>query len=309
MAELTPEAATAILGWLRSGGRPGVPTAQRAIEDFVVQPFRDAYRHGRDLLYPPASPPMPQEMIDGTAYPGRIPSAPTALDSGLGLGLAIAGIVGPPGAKAGRLAGKAAEATVPKFGNLAGRGALPMDDAARMARAEDLGYMTNFPLYHGAAPVKEFRAFDPATRGSTTGAASAQLSLSATPDAELANRYAEVAAKQTGGNPVVYPLVHRAEQKGRIRLSGDETDREVAATLADAWDRGYDSILMENVHDINMPGKPTTVLFVKNANQLRSPNAAFDPAKRDGSDLLAGIAGGAVAAPVIWGSLSGGQRQ
>jgi hypothetical protein len=49
-------------------------------------------------------------------------------------------------------------------------------------------------------------------------------------------------------------------------------------------------------------------MVVKNPNQYRSPHAVFDLAKRDSSDLLAGIAGSAVAAPVIWGSLNGGQQ-
>jgi hypothetical protein len=66
--------------------------------------------------------------------------------------------------------------------------------------------------------------------------------------------------------------------------------------LKKAWDQGYDAVIVKNY---TAPGGRTgTVLVVKDLAQLRSPFAKFDPTKRNSSDLLAGLAGAGVLAPV-----------
>ncbi|WP_139484978.1 hypothetical protein [Bradyrhizobium ivorense] len=42
-------------------------------------------------------------------------------------------------------------------------------------------------------------------------------------------------------------------------------------------------------------GQKGDLLIVRDGNQLRSVNAAFDPAKRDSNNLMYGLAGGATA--------------
>jgi hypothetical protein len=83
-----------------------------------------------------------------------------------------------------------------------------------------------------------------------------------------------------------------------IHLTGEEKNLEIAATLRDAWDNGYDAVMMKNYTTPGGQGG-RTILVVKEPSQLRSPNAKFDPAKRDSSDLLAGIAAGGVMAPAL----------
>jgi len=108
-----------------------------------------------------------------------------------------------------------------------------------------------------------------------------------------------VAAKNTGGNPQVIPLLHRAENPVQIELTGGETNHEIASALADAWARGHDSVLLKNY--TSPGGKIGDAVVVRDPAQLRSPFAQFDPAKRYSRDLLAGLAGAG-----ILGSLYGG---
>ena len=174
------------------------------------------------------------------------------------------------------------------------RDLLPMDQAARMERAEAMGFRTDMPVYHGSN--QEFTAFDPALRGATTKAAPARMGVAVAVDPEVANEFAALASRRGGGNAQVYPLLHRTENPGVIHLTGDESNHEVAATLAYAWDRGHDAIMLKNY---TTPGgqKGKNIIFVKDESQLRSPTARFDPARKWDSDLLAGFAGlGAVPA-------------
>lgn len=180
---------------------------------------------------------------------------------------------------------------------------LPMDTASRMARAEEGGYLLDMPLYHGTAGFKG-NSFDPALRGDMTGATSAHTGVWSSMNPKDANLYAAEAAARGRGAPEVIPLVHRAEKPASLRLTGKESEHEVAATIQDTFDRGHDSVMVRFPEETGrLPH-----IVVKNENQYRSPNAVFDPAKRDSSSLLAGIAG-ALAAPTVLDSLSGGRQQ
>ena len=72
---------------------------------------------------------------------------------------------------------------------------------------------------------------------------------------------------------------------------------EIQASLKKAWDQRYDAVMVKNY--TSPDGRTGTVLVVKDLAQLRSPNARFDPAKRDSSDLLAGVAGAGILAPLL----------
>lgn len=175
--------------------------------------------------------------------------------------------------------------------NFAGPGArppLPMDFASRMARAEAMGYRLK-PVYHGTAlkDGQPFNAFDPAsTGGRTSGSLAGREGVSVTPSPELASEFAQLAAQRTGGDPAVMALLHRTERPAVLTLDGTERNLEVAATLSDAFRGKHDAVVMRNYTSPGgMPGQTAVVL--KEPNQLRSINAAFDPDKANSSDLMA----------------------
>lgn len=82
----------------------------RGLAHMITEPFADMYKHGKNLLIPPANPPLPSSADPekmGTTwnvgeehqYPGKVPSAPTRFDSGVGLTLAAAGVLPIPAAR------------------------------------------------------------------------------------------------------------------------------------------------------------------------------------------------------------------
>jgi hypothetical protein len=85
-----------------------------------------------------------------------------------------------------------------------------------------------------------------------------------------------------------HALWHRAENPGVMDAAG-RADHEIQESLRNAWEQGHDAVMLQNY--IRPGGKrPETVIVVRDPSQLRSPRAAFDPQKKESSDLLAGIA-------------------
>lgn len=207
-------------------------------------------------------------------------------------------------------AGLAAVGLVPGVGDAlaAGGRKLAMDQASRLARMKEGRFHAEMPLYHGSDV--SFPAFDPAKAGATTGAAPSRLGAWSATDPETAEEFADLAAKSHGGNPQVYPLVHRAERPAVVDLDGTEMNHEIAATLADAFDNGYDAVMLRNY---TTPGGKTgkNIVVVRDPNQLRSPWARFDPARKDSRDLLASLVMGIPTAAggfAISGALRDGDR-
>src|SRR5258708_3093529 len=133
-----------------------------------------------------------------------------------------------------------------------------------------MGFHTDLPLAHGTD--REFRAFDSQKLGSMTGAPTASLGAWTkvpAPDSPFAGMYAKEAARRSGGNPAVMPLLHRSDKRARITLSGDESEAEMAATISDAWDRGFDAVIMDNYKVAK--GRKGSILVVKDPAQLRLP--------------------------------------
>src|SRR5262245_37867785 len=110
---------------------------------------------------------------------------------------------------------------------------LPMDTASRMARAQQMGFRTDIPVYHGTD--RTFSAFDPARLGSATGKPPAREGFWAARDPASAGDFARRAAAKSGGHAQIYPMYYRAERPLEIRLMGNEPNRAVAAELAEAW--------------------------------------------------------------------------
>lgn len=123
----------------------------------------------------------------------------------------------------------------------------------------------------------------------------------------MAEEFANQAAGSGNGQNIL-PLFHRAERPARIDLTGTETNHQIAATLDEAWKSGYDAVLLTNY---TSPGGLTgqQIIIVKDPAQLRSPFAAFDPAKRSSADLLAGAGGAIVAGGVAAGRAAEGQQK
>jgi len=87
----------------------------------------------------------------------------------------------------------------------------------------------------------------------------------------------------------VESLWHRADRPAVMDARGLE-DAEIQASLRDAWVRGHDAVMLKNY---TRPGAetPESIIVVRDASQLRSPKAAFDIAKKNSANLLAGVAG------------------
>jgi hypothetical protein len=186
-------------------------------------------------------------------------------------------------------------------------GFLPMDEASRMARAKEM-WFRDMKLYHGTnADITEF---DPSLGGRTSRSQAGSQGVWSSLSPDVAEDFANQAAMaqntaqmslpgsvEASGQNII-PLLHRAEKPGVIHLSGDEMNHEIAATLADSWEKGYDAIMLKNYRG----GK--SIVVVKDPSQLRSPHARFDPEKKNSANLLAGITGAAVTAPALYDSLT-----
>ena len=161
---------------------------------------------------------------------------------------------------------------------------LPMYTAARMARAQEMGFRTDMPLYHGSGTE-----FSSPRAVSTNAAGMESPGVSLALDPEVANEFA-VARGSEQTNPQVYKLLHRAERQTSLTLDGSETHGQVVDALRSAFDAGHDSVMIKNYTSLGGIRKQN-IIIVRDANQLRSPNAAFDPARKFDPYLLGGIAG------------------
>lgn len=133
---------------------------------------------------------------------------------------------------------------------------LPMDQASRMARAEQQGYHINEPVYHETAAGNKIRQFKPAY-GTSVWFTTDKSTLG------------ENGAAGTG-------QVIEAFLKHKKLAGWDEYDKYSTDQLIGM---GYDGARL---------GKDIVMFSPKN---IRSVNAAFDPAKADSSFLLASDTG------------------
>jgi hypothetical protein len=184
---------------------------------------------------------------------------------------------------------------------------LPMDQASRMARAREMGFDTSRVLFHGSG--RAFNAFDVAAEKATRGGLN-DKGVFLSPDASVANRYAEDFGSSS---PAVYPVHVRgkpldlsayeyaAMQDFEESLKRGEplyATAEFGRKLADrgiAWSpqdgSPADAIRAHGFDYVqNEPAKYGHVereVMVFDPKNIRSVNAAFDPAYSGSANLLA----------------------
>jgi hypothetical protein len=108
-------------------------------------------------------------------------------------------------------------------------------------------------------------------------------------DPKVANEFA-VAQGSEKTSSQVYKLLHRTERPTSLTLDGSETHGQVVDALRSAFDAGHDAVMIKNYPT---PGgiMEQKIIIVRDANQLRSPNAVFDLARKFDPYLLAGVSG------------------
>ena len=146
---------------------------------------------------------------------------------------------------------------------------LDMSEAARMARAKEMGFDTDRVLYHGSQ--SKFSEFDPSLGH--------EYGIFLSPNKGYAQPYAGLSERGTRNQPGAYFV--RAEKVARPHSTEDlAQSANKHLTKADA-----DRLRAQGIDAIEPKEVPEFVLF--DPAKIRSVDAAFDPAKRDSADLLA----------------------
>ncbi len=196
---------------------------------------------------------------------------------------------------------------------------LDMSHAARMQRAEDLGFDTSKVYYHGT--LDDIAAIDPSRAGSRWG--HDEAGFFATTDPESASWYGSDKGRAAqGGN--VLPVMSSHKNPMIVERGGGHGGvyiPETGRALPEAWDEegeylldraragGHDAILYRNDPEIFDPEYHSAedikdfarheMLVSLDPSQIRSVNAAFDPAKKSSADLMGsadiGLLGGIAA--------------
>lgn len=173
------------------------------------------------------------------------------------------------------------------MGKLAGlKKALDMSKQARMQRARDMGFDTDTVYYHGTR--HDIEAFDPDMIGEQHDfLRDDDPGTFFTTNAESANFHTEPEdldyRVKSGESPNVIPTYHRDENPLVVKTAQYEEnyyDQNRNRLLAEAYRGGHDSIV---VH-----GSDGKLKYIFDPSNIRSVNAAFDPAKKDSANLLAG---------------------
>jgi hypothetical protein len=172
----------------------------------------------------------------------------------------------------GRVIGGGEDVFFQRGGNDAG---LPMDEAARMARADAMGYTVD--AYHGTN--KDIREFILSKSGLGAGTKK-EKAVFVDINPKNASDYAHVVGGESG---VVYPLRVNPGKTYHSKLTRYTSDG-VAKDIAAARKQGFDSVDFPNFRPEDFERSQIAILDPRN---IRSRFANFDPAKADIADLLA----------------------
>lgn len=192
--------------------------------------------------------------------------------------------------------------------------ALDMSQAARMQRAQEMGLDSHTRLYHGTGDdIQEFDlniARDVEGRKKSLGLGSGKIYLHGDPSS--ASAFALRAKERgLGRNPNVMPLystgnyIDEDEYKKLFMqnsngveitskdLTKKKRDALILATDNQVKDMGFDGIAEKyKSRDGSVIGYGQVAVF--DPSKIRSVNAAFDPAKRNSANLMAGVGGALV---------------
>jgi len=198
-------------------------------------------------------------------------------------------------------------------------GELPMDEASRLARANEQGY--GGVLYHGS-PSPDLTEIAPMVTGKRNAPGGNGLFVSDNPKVASTYTHDHLRPNGTGfGGGTVYPLrIKNVDPSERVTVSDRENRTtfwdDISAEKIDGLDSIYDSDqflitdqinrtanrankktveysnLMDSAEDIYNQSStvPSNVTAVLDNTIVRSPNAAFDP-KYKGSNIMGGAAG------------------
>ena len=266
-----------VSGLMQGGPAPaGMASAQTAIQNAAQRPQpKPMGQQVADVLGGVALPLSAVPFVGDVAGLGAdaamyasYPEERTALNYGMTLAGMLPFV---PGAAGIRSAQGAAE------------GALDMSQAARMQRAASQGYLPQ-TFYHGTKG--DFESFDPLRVGqSDYGSVGRGYYVSENPD--TANMYAQLSSGESGPNVIAskVALKNLANYDDLPHITSAERSKAITENLKAM---GHDGIVKY--------AKDGTIeeLVVFDRANIRSVNAAFDPAKRGSADLMAGTAGAAV---------------
>ena len=199
---------------------------------------------------------------------------------------------------------------------------LDMSQPARLKRAEELGFDTGTVLYHGTAD--EFTAFDPEELGKATGGGGTQYGFFLTDSPQQADDYRKLALGFGEGSWHKAPrdqgrVIELMARGNYMKVDMPALERRLAEEIGVEYDglpeilgpqsewmgqlvrqakrEGFDGVDFVNILDDPMfgyQGTRATHRLVFNPSNIRSTNAAFDPASKQSANILAGV--GAVGA-------------
>jgi hypothetical protein len=206
---------------------------------------------------------------------------------------------------------------------------LPMDEVSRMARAREMEFDVDTPLYHGTAT--DFPAFDRESRGGATSALSARRATWMADNPDVASGYATFAeggpvqrlidasnrAEIDGDYDLAEELMRQAEEleasgaggaggnilplvanRNRLRFDAegekyDASDYTLMDRVKEAQNSGYSGVQIDNFIDNADYSDWTDAAHVGifNPRNIRSRFARFDPRLSHLANLSAGIGG------------------
>lgn len=173
----------------------------------------------------------------------------------------------------------------------AGTAALAMDEASRMARARELGFDTNQKWYHGTT------GYEPIMRD---GFNKKWPHFSS--DKSIADSYQ---GWDRGGIPGTVEAYLRYKNPAFYDAKGSKYTDIANKVFGATWDAeraGHDAMVIRNIRDhmdSSVPAKPHDTVVVFDPKNVRSTDAAFDPAQTHSPNLLASNASDKAGIPGI----------
>jgi len=155
---------------------------------------------------------------------------------------------------------------------------MPLDEASRMARAREMGFDTEAPLYHGTAA--DFQTFSRDGAEMNFGANQAEVGHFFTNSPRYAGQYTEPPWNGFPGGPNVQPTVARGQFR---RFDGDMIDDIETNWTADdaaAWRKGMEGSGAQGVQfgPVRYEGQnPVNEIAIFDPTNIRSRFARFDP--------------------------------